>query len=65
MPPFTPLLAYKSLATSGSLFFPHLSSPSSMKPMALDLNKPPPDEDKGEALPDLNEQQHEDEANLF
>jgi hypothetical protein len=32
--------------------------------MALDLNNPSPDEDKGEALPDLNEQQPEDEADL-
>lgn len=37
-----------------------LSSPTSIKPMALDLNNPPPDE--REVLPDLNEQQAEDEA---
>lgn len=31
--------------------------------MALDLNNPPPNE--GEALPDLNEKQSADEADLF
>jgi hypothetical protein len=31
--------------------------------MALDLNNPPPNEEE-EALPDLNEQQPEDEADL-
>jgi hypothetical protein len=31
--------------------------------MALDLNNPPPNE-KEEALPDLNEQQPKDEADL-